>query len=88
MSSNTLSGEARSQTESLYEYEASWTIERHVAWRATMRHGGVWRADAKGVIAVPAAGSGGIGAAVRDQVEAAIFELEDLTQPSIYKPLM
>jgi len=86
MEPNTVKGEARSQTDAPYEYEGTWSIERRVAWSAVVRCKGVWRAQPAGLISVPAAGAGGIDAAVRAAIEAAILDLDDVTQPADRQP--
>ena len=87
MASNTFRGEAKSQSNELYQYEATWTVEKQVAWSAVVQRGGLWKAHPAGLISLPIVDvAGGIDAAVRAQVEAAIFDLDPVTQPAVRQP--
>ncbi len=87
MASNTFRGEARSRSNDLYQYEATWSVDRQVAWSAVVQRGGLWKAHPTGLISLPIVDvAGGIDGAVRAQVEAAILDLDQVTQPAVRQP--
>ena len=87
MASNTFRGEAKSQSNEMYQYEATWIVDREVAWSAVVQRDGPWKAHPTGLISPPIVDvTGGIDAAVRALVEAAILDLDQVTQPAVRQP--